>query len=909
MMSTTAVGAAEVAWPPSAGLLVGEVVTGGASGSDEYVELYNAADAPVSLDGLELAYASASGKTVTRKHAWAQGQVAAGSRVLLANEDGAYAVAADHTYSGGFSATGGSVVLRRSGGDIVDTLSWGSAASELVEGTPGMAPPPSSSLERRPGGGGANRRDTNDNAADTLINEAPRAEGSTAGPPPTPAPTPTPTPAPTPKPTPAPPTPAPTPRPTPPPPTPAPTPRPTPPPTPQPTPSPSPTPSTQPTPAPSPIEPPAPTPAPTPSPSPIEPPAPSPTPTPTPTSSPTPAPSPAPRVSIAIGEARALAVGAVAVVTGTVTVQPGRILGERTMVLQDESGGIAVRLPVGYPIEALPRGTIAQVGGSLSDPYGNLELRAGDDHDVTIIGSGGLPEPQALDSLDIAESTEGRLGSIDATLIDIDRYSSGAVSLTVRDDRGEARVYAFAPIALDPSALIRGQRLSATGIVGQRASRAGAGDGHRLWLRGRSDLAVLDAGAVPTPPPAGGGTDAGDDQPPRVAIGEATPGRRVTIVGVVTSKAGVIDTEGRRVTVQDESGAILVRYPAGVRPAGVGRVIRASGEVGTWYDALQLEAESTPRPQGRRRVVASPLRRPPVASDEWRLVRVAVRITDIERDGDTWRAEAELADGASFPIVGLAGSRIDPTPLEPGRSARITGLVRRAHPAASDQRFAVAPRSRKDLAFGPRVAPAAAGTVADELDTGTGDGSTPMAGDVAGADAVVLTATLGSLAGFVDQVVRIGGRVEAVDGRRLTLDDGTGRGTVRLGDAIEPVALALRVGEVLNATGLVQERRTGLQVVVAAAADVRRAARPVAAPMTALLSGAGSGRDTGLADAPPTAAVVAPATAALDLPPLLALVGLAGSALALLTTAAVLTWRAMRTTLPALGGPQPGRDR
>ena len=33
---------AAVAWPPSTGLLVAEVVTGGASASDEYVELTNA---------------------------------------------------------------------------------------------------------------------------------------------------------------------------------------------------------------------------------------------------------------------------------------------------------------------------------------------------------------------------------------------------------------------------------------------------------------------------------------------------------------------------------------------------------------------------------------------------------------------------------------------------------------------------------------------------------------------------------------------------------------------------------------------------------------------------------------------------------------------------------------------------
>ncbi len=598
--SPSGVHAVESPWPPSVGLLVGEVVTGGATGSDEYVELYNAGDAPASLSGLELAYASASGKTVTRKHTWTQGTVAAGSRVLLANEDGAYALAADHTYSGGLSATGGTVVLRRADGAIVDTLSWGSAASELVEGTPGLAPPPSSSLERRPGGGAANRRDTNDNAADTVLNESPLAEGSTVAPDPTPKPTPAPTPKPTPAPTPKP-TPAPTPKPTP---TPAPTPKPTP--TPAPTPAPTPKPTAPPTPAPTarptPTPTPDPTPAPTPDPTPTAAPAPTPAPTPVGTPAPTlvPPPTSSPRASIAIGAARSLGVGATVVVAGTVTVQPGRVLGERTLVIQDETGGIAVRLPVGYPVASLPRGSIVQVGGSLADPYGNLELRPDSDGDISVIGNGGLPEPLVLDSARVAEPAEGLLATLSATLVDIDRYSSGAVSLAVRDDRGDVRVYAFEPIGLDPSALTRGQRLRVTGVVGQRASRTGAPDGYRIWLRGQADLLVLDTGPRVTPPPAGGGADPGETRPPRVAIKDATPGRRVTIVGVVTSKAGVIDSEGRRVTVQDRSGAILVRYPVGVRPAGVGQVIRASGEVGTWYDAIQLEAEIGAANQGSR---------------------------------------------------------------------------------------------------------------------------------------------------------------------------------------------------------------------------------------------------------------------------------------------------------------------
>ncbi|HET7530839.1 MAG TPA: hypothetical protein VFJ98_07765, partial [Mycobacteriales bacterium] len=51
-------------------IVVSEVVTGGASASDELIELYNPASGPRSLDGLELVYVSASGATISRRAIW-----------------------------------------------------------------------------------------------------------------------------------------------------------------------------------------------------------------------------------------------------------------------------------------------------------------------------------------------------------------------------------------------------------------------------------------------------------------------------------------------------------------------------------------------------------------------------------------------------------------------------------------------------------------------------------------------------------------------------------------------------------------------------------------------------------------------------------------------------------------------
>ena len=415
------------------------------------------------------------------------------------------------------------------------------------------------------------------------------------------------------------------------------------------------------------------------------------------------------------------------------------------------------------------------------------------------------------------------LGTIIGTLVDIDRRSSGALSLRVRDAAGEATVYAHAEIGLDRALVERGDRVRATGIVGQRASRTGSPDGHRLWLRGRADIDATPPAPGATPPPDGEpGDQPGDVLPPRVQIKDATPGRIVTIVGVVTSKAGLIDGEGRRVTVQDRSGAILVRYPADVRPAPVGRVIRASGSVGTWFGATQLEATTKPRHKGRAAVVPMKLARAPQPPDEWRLVTVRGEITDIERSGDTWRAEAAITGDTSVPIVGLAGSHIDAALLEPGRLVTLTGIIRPAYPTASDQRLGIAPRSRKDMRLG-RLRDAGSGT-GDRAGGDGGEGADRGEGPIAGVGTAPVVATLAALSELDGSIVRIGGRLERISGQHLTLDDGTARARVRLADAVESIEPALRVGEVLNVTGQVRRRSRGMhEVLVGSASDVRRA--------------------------------------------------------------------------------------
>src|SRR5450759_536 len=144
---------AAVAWPPSTGLLIAEVVTGGASASDEYVEITNAGAVPADLAGMELAYVTSSGSTVTRKATWSElTLLATEQHLLVANVLGSYAATADATYSGGFAATGGSLVLRPVGGTPVDAVGWGDATNAFVEGAAATAPPAGQRIQRRAGG-------------------------------------------------------------------------------------------------------------------------------------------------------------------------------------------------------------------------------------------------------------------------------------------------------------------------------------------------------------------------------------------------------------------------------------------------------------------------------------------------------------------------------------------------------------------------------------------------------------------------------------------------------------------------------------------------------------------------------------------------------------------------------------
>ena len=496
---------AVVGWPVST-LLVSEVQTGGASASDEFAEITNVGASPVDLAGLEIVYVTSTGSTVTRKASWsASTMLGSGRHLFIANTSGIYAGLADATYSGGFAATGGAIVLRAIGGAPIDAIGWGDATNAFVEGSAMAAPAAGSSIERKPGGLAGNTSDSNDNAADWFAQATPNAQDLAA--PPVPAPGASPTPAPTATPTPAA-TPAPTPTPVAtatagPTETPAATaePSPTPAPTSLPTDTPIPSATVEPTISPTLVPTLAPTPTPTPTPEPtVEPtlePTPTPTPTPTPVPSPVPSPSATPSPPAAIADARTLPDGTTVRIEGVLTTQLGALEAGRKAFIQDATGGLALYLDVAV-IGGVPAGTAVIAIGTLDERFAERTLRV-TAADVTPVDVQELPAALGEQTGAIGEALEASRVAIEGITVGSPSDLADGLGLMVDDGTGQMRVIVGAD-ALAGASVPSGTRVAVLGPVGQRDSTGTGLSGYRIHATLEGELVILPA-PTPSPPP------------------------------------------------------------------------------------------------------------------------------------------------------------------------------------------------------------------------------------------------------------------------------------------------------------------------------------------------------------------------------------------------------------------------
>ena len=539
-------------------------------------------------------------------------------------------------------------------------------------------------------------------------------------------------------------------------------------------------------------------------------------------------------------------------VAGTLTAEAGRLGHPALIAIQDASAGIVVRLPDG--VTAPNRGTPIVVSGVLAAPYGQLEIRPALGGIALGVAPEGPPEPLPVDSAGLGEATEGRLAVIVGTVPRTPaQVSHGDLVAVLVDDAGdEARILVDGSSGLVRADLVAGTRYRLTGIVGQRASRKGRLDGYRLWLRDRVDIVAL---ATPTPTPtsspAPGSTPtstSGTTPTPSqggVAVSPiahalaAGPGTAIGVEGIVTAPSTLLDATGRRIIIQDRTGAIEVRIPAGAEAPETGQRVRVGGLVARAYDAPRLQAASLEVLGAAALPGSLVLTRAPGAVVEWRLVRIAGVVVDVHRLGERWRAELRTGDSRVV-IVGLPGAQIPADALVEGRRATIVGIVRRPYPGAADRRFAILPRSVADVSLGAAASAGSAGSAPGSSGgpgtvTGVGTSGGPgmsgatrddRGGGLGGEDstAAPLDVDLDRLARHGGERVRVGGLVAALETDGFVLDDGTSTGRIVLrGEAAAFLGL-IEPGDALDATGLVEaDGPDGAHLVVDLPAGIVRA--------------------------------------------------------------------------------------
>ena len=523
-------------------LVISELLAGGVSASDEFVELYNPSDGALPLDGVELIYVTASGATITRKASWASGAVIdPGEHLLVANEAGIFAGVADATYAGGLAATGGSLALRIiASSTAIDAVGWGTAASVWLETAPAPAPAAGSSLERLPGGELGSGQDTDHNLVDFVVRPAPDPQNS--GSPPVPSTSPSPALSASPGPTD----------------------------TPGPTSSPVPTD----TPEPSATAPPSPTPTP----------AGSPTPSPTETPGPTGTPAP-----LTVAEARAMPDGTSIVVAGVAITSSD--FTEGGGYLADATGGMAVLLDGA----SFARGDALVISGSIDDRYAQRTVRA-DASGLMLTGPGVEPDSELIATGTVGEAVEGQLVALNGIVQGSPTILTSGEAFEIDDGSGPIRILVGPGTGIDTSAWQPGSTLSVTGVVGQRDSTGTGTEGYRVQPRDPNDVEFVLPPATPTPSPSASASASpsasatpAPSQPALVTIADARAaevGTPLRIRGVVTLNTALLDAD--TAVVADPSGAILVRTGSEVGRLVRGQLVELTGARSTKSGMVSL---------------------------------------------------------------------------------------------------------------------------------------------------------------------------------------------------------------------------------------------------------------------------------------------------------------------------------
>lgn len=596
-------------------LVVSEIVTGGATASDEMIELYNPTAGPLPLEGLEVIYASASGLTVTRRAAWELGapEVPAGGHVLVAHQDGIFAPIADATYAAGMAATGGSVAIRIQGAaSPIDAIGWGTASGAWFEGLPASAPAAGGSLERLPGGSAGSTQDTDDNATDFV--ERPAPEPQNLGSPPTPDPgasEPTPTPMPT----------------------------------------------------PTPLVTPEPTEAPTP--------------TPAATATPTPLATVAPAIT-SIATARALPDGTTVTIEGVALTDAafhdgGGFVADASAgiaVLVDGgtfARGVVLRL-TGEVGDRFSQRTLRVAAADVT------VLGAGSDSAPITVTTGAIGESVEGSLARVAGTIAGSGSTLTTGLaFDLDD-GSGVVRLVVGTSTGIDAAAWGAGTQVDIVGVIGQRDSTGSGASGYRLMPRDASDLKSLTppaTNAPSATAAASASAAPsaTASPAAAAVSIADAR-------AAAKNTKLTVSGVVTLGSGIVDDQ--TAVLADATGAIVLRLGSDAGPLVTGEQVEVDGTRSTLSGMETLRVTQPPRRLGTTSLPEAVSLRTGDAgeSHEAQLVEVRGAVVANARRASSGSVSFDLDDGSGPLRIVVAGSlAADASALPAGAWVEVTGVL------------------------------------------------------------------------------------------------------------------------------------------------------------------------------------------------------------------------------------------
>lgn len=163
--------------------VISEVLAGmPGNNNQDFVELYNPGPEPVDLQGWAVWYRLSDDEPEQVLYRWTEhALLPPGGHYLLARVGETWAVAPDALFDGGNLAPGrGGLQLRRTDGQVVDSVVWGKGPTAWQEGAPAPSFRNGESLERRPGAGAGNGQDTDDNAADFVVRQEPTPQNTGA---------------------------------------------------------------------------------------------------------------------------------------------------------------------------------------------------------------------------------------------------------------------------------------------------------------------------------------------------------------------------------------------------------------------------------------------------------------------------------------------------------------------------------------------------------------------------------------------------------------------------------------------------------------------------------------------------------------------------------------------------------